>query len=508
MDPEMNFSGVFGNAADDLDFVYGPQSMPTTYHSLNAAFSDADQPAQDWSCPEDDLSELEASGVLLEVANADVDPNISDFQSASSAMSSIQQSATASPFSSTEIQQPGTLTSQQVSQHLQSARLNVVQPAVTLFQTAESAKQWRKRGQNQPVPNINDTEFPQSPAEQREYIHLLKAAFEYIGDGCKYTKQERLFLTKQRTQHCKMEIESWCWQLLGEIMRRQLHGRPSESTKLKHASLDPEVETFAQRFSAVYNALKFEKRCCIRFANMAAWHKRLANDPKTEVAELQKNDSINEKRAKKIAEAKGVAKSLKDGKAKETKRKRDKEDDQSGYSSESASTSGFGSTDTMPATILPFHQSQAESIQPMHVGEPTTRKRNLPKGVINSSQSKRVKLDNRPAAMTRRSSGVNTVYKDDLRSSLTHRLSEVRRGPTYEDLLAVASDAVNTHASYGSSTSANTFLGSNSNQYRPQMMVSPFTTEQAMQPFVQGYRQEEYPSLDQSVAGDPHFQGN
>ena len=187
--------------------------------------------------------------------------------------------------------------------------------------------------------------------------------------------------------------------------------------------------------------------------------------------------------------------------------KRAREDDQSGSRKYSASTSGFGSADMMPATMFPFVQGQAESMQAMQVGESTTQKRNPPDGKVSSSQMKRGKLDKGPAPMTRSSSGLNRVYKDDFRSSLMHRLSEARRGPTYEDLLPVASDAVNTHASYGSSTSANTFLGSNSNQYRPQM-VSPFTTEQAMQPFVQGYRQEEYLSLDQSVAGNPHFQGN
>jgi hypothetical protein len=52
---------------------------------------------------------------------------------------------------------------------------------------------------------------------------------------------------------------------------------------------------------------------------MAARHKRLANEPKTEVAGLQKNDSVNQKRAEQTAEAKGLAKALKEEKAKARK---------------------------------------------------------------------------------------------------------------------------------------------------------------------------------------------
>jgi hypothetical protein len=43
--------------------------------------------------------------------------------------------------------------------------------------------------------------------------------------------------------------------------------------------------------------LKLQRRCCIRFSNIADWHKRLTNDPMSEVADINKNDMIYDKRA-------------------------------------------------------------------------------------------------------------------------------------------------------------------------------------------------------------------
>ena len=307
MDPVMNFAGLPDPAFGDFHFTDSPQSMLPTYGStseatvgLDHAFRDSEE--QDWGSQEGHLGESDASSVHLEVdvINADVDAEISDFQP-----------GTPSPAQGTGTQQPDTVTSYHITRHLQLARLNAIQPAVPIFQTADSAKQWRKHEQSQGIFDVNDTDFPRSSAEQREYVHLLAIAFKYLGVGCKSTKQEQVFVGRQQTPDGEKEIESWCWMLVGEIMRRQLSGRPSDFTKLKFASLDPNNQTFAQRFSAVYNALKLEKRCCIRFSNMAAWHKRLANNPMAEIAEIRKNDLINHKRAEKIAETKGLAKALK-----------------------------------------------------------------------------------------------------------------------------------------------------------------------------------------------------
>ena len=174
---------------------------------------------------------------------------------------------------------------------------------------------------------------------------------------------------------------------------------------------------------------------------MAARHKRLANEPKTEVAQIAEERLRQPKESRANCGGKEASKGIERRKGQGTKRRRAREDDQSGYRKYSASTSGFSSADMMPATMFPFVQGQAESMQAMQVGEPTTQKRNLPDGKVNSSQMKRGKLDKGPVLMTRSSSGLNRVYKDDFRSSLMHRLSEARFGPTYQDLPAFASVA-------------------------------------------------------------------
>lgn len=218
------------------------------------------------------------------------------------------------------------LTSQDVTQHLQLVRANAIQPAVMLFQTQDAAKMWRKRGQAQAVHNIYDSDIPRSPAEEREYVKMLKIAFKYMGPDCRYTQQEQVFLTRQQTEETEKEIESWCWQLLQEITRRQFLGRPTTLVKRKNAYMNKDSLTFAQRFSAVHNALKLEKRCCIRFSNMAGWHTRLANDPVSELAELQKNDEINDKRAMnrkaEMDATKELTRELEEVKSKEKSRKR------------------------------------------------------------------------------------------------------------------------------------------------------------------------------------------
>lgn len=209
-----------------------------------------------------------------------------------------RQHTPASSSSSDSTDRPHDLTSQQVTQHLRSVRTNPQhQSAVTLFQSENDAERWRKRGQNQAVLNIQDATFPRSPAEEQEYVQLLKCAFKYMGVGSICTSQEQLFMTRPRNENGEKEIESWCWQLLKEIMLRQSRGRPLDLVRRKSAFLDPISQTFAERFAAVHNALKLEKRCCIRFSNMAGWHKRLANDPSSELAEIVKNDWINWKKA-------------------------------------------------------------------------------------------------------------------------------------------------------------------------------------------------------------------
>ena len=205
-----------------------------------------------------------------------------------------------------------------------------MQPAVTIFQTQDAAKAWRKRGQTQVLQPFQDTSLPSSLAEERDCIYLLKNAFDFMGTGCRYTEQERLFVTRLNTNDGKKEVESWCWRLLKEMVRRQSEGRPKDIARRKTASLDEDLQTFAERFAAVFNALRLEKRCCIRFSNMADWHKRLANDPISEVADITKNDLINDKRAQdrkaKYAEAKELAKALDEEKSKSMPKKRKLDD--------------------------------------------------------------------------------------------------------------------------------------------------------------------------------------
>jgi hypothetical protein len=171
--------------------------------------------------------------------------------------------------------------------------------AETVFANATEAKAWRKRKQTQVVKDTQDLAMPKSDAEEREYVQSLASAFMYLGPGCSYNQSELNFLTSTKDPLTTAQVESYCWQVFEQIMRRHTSGRPSDLAKRTKNKYGSEETTFAERFSIIFNLMRLEKRCCIRFSNMAGWHKRFANDPKGEMAEIVKNDKVNWEKAQK-----------------------------------------------------------------------------------------------------------------------------------------------------------------------------------------------------------------
>lgn len=335
------------------------------------------------------------------------------------------------------------LTSQEVKQLLSFIRTDQQhQPAITHFQDDSAAKLWRKRGQSQTVQNIQDTSFPRTPAEEREYVVLLKTAFKYLEAGASCSHQEYLFMMRQRDEDGEKAIESWCWQVLKQIIRRQTLGRPTDLHKRRTASLDPVSLTFAERFSVVHNALKFEKRCCIRFSTMASWHKRLANNPLGEMEEYQKNDNLNWKRAE---EKRLLTEALAHEKATGTPSKRALDDVQSDCTTESPSVASYSSGKTTskktlsftrgktgrkkisglasPGSLMPTPEERFSQASPQDLpisrsfSDPASRRPSRLSEALNSSPMKRMKLDGGFSDVLRAPIGSRAVYDSGLTGS-------------------------------------------------------------------------------------------
>jgi hypothetical protein len=186
---------------------------------------------------------LNVTRIISRIPDLAVAPETTEFlltATANECPNTSPQDTFGSQSSSDSTDRPHDLTSEQVTRYLRSVRKNPQhQSAVTHFQSEKDAERWRKRGQNQAVLNVQDTTFPRSLAEEREYVQLLRDAFKYMGTGSICTSQEQLFITRPRKEDGEKEIESWCWQLLKEIMLRQSRGRPLDLVKRKSAFLDP-----------------------------------------------------------------------------------------------------------------------------------------------------------------------------------------------------------------------------------------------------------------------------
>jgi hypothetical protein len=377
---------------------------------------------------------------------------------------------------------PSDLTSRHVMQYLRTVRTDAQhQPAITLFRDNDAAKVWRERRQSQPIFNIQDTAYPRTPAEEREYVRLLKNAFKYMGTGTKCNSSEQIFMTRTLSNDGEKEIESWMWQLLKEITNRQSYGRPSNLVRRK-SGLDPANQTFAERFSTVFNALRFEKRCCHRFSSISNWHKRLANDAMSEVEEYRKNDKTNWKRAKekKLRDALTAA----PAQANETPRKRSREDPQSELTAESPFDSDFSLGKSAPKGVSSFAKSKAgrkkpsnfsssayltttsedsSSQQPFqdmtfsqsHPGR-ASKRTSLISEAFTSSPMKRLKLDDGSADIPRGPIGSSAVDDADLLGSTSVTTShQSPSGTSFQHQFGFGSGAGVGTSPYGTSATPN-----------------------------------------------------
>jgi hypothetical protein len=464
---------------------------------------------------------LKVTRIISRIPDLAVAPETTEFlltATANECPNTSPQDTLGSQSSSDSTDRPHDLTSEQVTRYLRSVRKNPQhQSAVTHFQSEKDAERWRKRGQNQAVLNVQDTTFPRSLAEEREYVQLLKDAFKYMGTGSICTSQEQLFITRPRKEDGEKEIESWCWQLLKEIMLRQSRGRPLDLVKRKSAFLDPVSQTFAERFAAVHNALKLEKRCCIRFSNMAEWHKRLANDPSSELAEIAKNDLINRKKAEdkraKHTETAALAEALEKEKAKSMPRNRSLDDPESGYTTESPSTSAFSSGKTTPRRAFPFARSKTSAKKTSRQGSGSSlmstpeesprqdtaeeehpsltssvrssrRPRRLSE-TFSTSPMKKLKLDCGYGDVPRRPIRTKAMYEGDVGSGLMPRTSPLPPEASYQTQVGLSSSPFSTPTPYETSTSAVGRLESDlspmadshhTHQHGSQLMSDPLST--------------------------------
>jgi hypothetical protein len=144
--------------------------------------------------------------------------------------------------------------------------------------------------------------------DKQGHVQELKAAFKNT-EQCESKNADIKFIQGASDA----QIEAWCKGLLECIIRRHKQGAPFFTRKERAAcEHSEEYAQFEERFAAVKEILKTEKRACRRFSTMPGkgWAERLADDPVFERDSIMVNDTTNSSRGQRLQNVRDNSKDI------------------------------------------------------------------------------------------------------------------------------------------------------------------------------------------------------